>query len=190
MRTLLSTVIFIFLLPLLIHADDKSEANSQLLAACMSPKGEDDVDAIRAALKLGADINVQDEQSGQTCLMAAVLRDKINIVRLLFKLGADHTIGERQGYTPVHGAAFQGRPDVMHFLNQVGLDVNHVHEDGFSPIHRACWGSEPKHTDTFKALVKMGTDPLLQSKDGKTCLDMTNNKDIIEFIELVTRPEL
>lgn len=61
----------------------------------MPPKGEDDVDAIRAALKLGVDINVQDDRSGQTCLMAAVLRGKITIVRLLFKLGADDTIGER-----------------------------------------------------------------------------------------------
>ena len=47
-------------------------------------------------------------------------------------------IGEENGYTPMHGAAFQGRYDVAQYLIQVaGLDPNDLHSDGYRPIHRA-----------------------------------------------------
>ena len=75
--------------------------------------------------------------------MAATLRGKLNIVKYLLESGADASIGERDGFTPPHGAAFQGRPDVMGALIAAGLDVNSYHEkDGFLPLHRTCWGRE------------------------------------------------
>ena len=86
---------------------------------------------------------MKDEESGQTPLMASVLRGKINIVKHLLSVGADTSIGENQGYTPPHGAAFQGRADAMKVLIDAGLDVNTYHNDGFVPLHRVCWGIEP-----------------------------------------------
>lgn len=74
--------------------------------------------------------------------MASVLRGKINIVKHLLTSGADTSIGEKDGYNPPHGAAFQGRADVMEVLIEAGLDVNEYHEDGFVPLHRTCWGHE------------------------------------------------
>lgn len=117
----------------LTYADSIS-ANEMLLLACMH--GPDNSEGVKTALEKNADINVQDESSGQTCLMAATLRGKLNIVKHMLEQGADPSIGEAQGYTPPHGAAFQGRADVMHFLADSGLDVNEFHSDGFAPIHR------------------------------------------------------
>ena len=119
-----------------------NEANEALLAACMAGRGFDSVIDVKAAIEDGADINATDEKSGQTALMAAVLRGKINIVKHLLEAGADTSIGEKMGYTPPHGAAFQGRPDVMKVLIDAGLDVNEYHDDGFVPLHRVCWGGE------------------------------------------------
>ena len=113
-----------------------SDADSDLLAACMADRGIDKPEDVKVALAMGADINVRDEQSGQTCLMAATLRGKINIVKYLFGEGADSSIGEHSGYTPPHGAAFQGRPDVMRFLSESGMDVHEFHQDGYAPLHR------------------------------------------------------
>jgi ankyrin repeat protein len=45
---------------------------------------------------------------GQTPLMAAVLTGSYDVVDILLRLGADATIGEADGYTPMHGAGFQG----------------------------------------------------------------------------------
>jgi len=172
----------VFLVAAETEANDIAAANIALLAACMSDRGVDEPESVRAALDQNADINTQDPPSGQTCLMAATLRGKIEIVKYLFKMGADPTIGEQMSYTPQHGAGFQGRAEIMKYLGSQGMDLNHFHGDGFAPLHRTCWGRNPEHAETFKVLVEHGIDPELQSKDGKTCREMTKNEGILEFL--------
>ena len=93
--------------------------------------------------------------------MASVLRGKTSIVRLLLSLGADTSISENDGYTPSHGAGFQGRPDSMKLLLDFGMDVHTSHTDGFYPLHRACWGNEERHTETVRVLLEdADVDPL------------------------------
>ena len=55
----------------------------------------------------GEDIN-QRGPGGQTPLMNAVLSGQTEVVKALLELGADHKIPEKDGYTPMHGAGFQG----------------------------------------------------------------------------------
>lgn len=168
---------------------NENDPSAKLLKACMAGRGEDDVKAIISALKEGANLNAKHEGSGQTCLMAAVLRGKINIVKHLLKVGADPTIPEKSGYTPPHGAAFQGRADVMKILIDAGLNVNEAHADGHTPLHRSCWGGEQRHTDTVTVLLTHGkvyhdvlSSPDAPTNPSMTCLDMTTNeatKDVI-----------
>ena len=105
-------------------------------------------------------------------MMAATLAGNVEIVKFLLQKGADPEIGEKQGYTPMHGAAFQGRADVTRALIQAQLNPSHMHEDGFRPIHRACWGKEPRHTDTVAVLIEGGVKPTEAAKDGSTPLSM------------------
>lgn len=112
---------------------EKDSVNIKFLDACSMPGNHEN---IKAALNEGAYINTRDQSSGQTCLMLSSLLGFIDNVKLMFELGADWTIGEKDGYTPPHGAAFQGRSDVMQFLSDSGLDVNEFHKDGYAPIHR------------------------------------------------------
>ena len=60
------------------------------------------------------------------------------------------------GYTPMHGAGFQGRAEIAKLLIAHGLDPSDRHSDGFTPIHRACWGREQRHADTVRVLLKAG----------------------------------
>ena len=157
---------------------------ARLLSACMGPRGEDPVDKVEEALEDGADINVQDGKSGQTPLMAAVLRGKVEIVKFLLEKGADVTIGEHNGYTPAHGAGFQGRKEIMQILHQHGdIDVIHdVHEDGYLPFHRACWGGEPRHTETVEYLLDIGVHVNVTNEEGVACIDMTRNAATMELL--------
>jgi hypothetical protein len=59
---------------------------------------------------------------GQTPLVHAVLHGKEHAVRALLAAGADTSIGEKDGYTPCHAAAFQGRAAIMLQLIAAGLD--------------------------------------------------------------------
>ena len=65
-----------------------------------------DAAGIDQAVKAGADLNARGG-GGQTPLMSAVLSGKTEAVRALLKHQPDVTIGEKDGYTPMHGAGFQ-----------------------------------------------------------------------------------
>merc|ERR1711971_722395 len=127
---------------------------------------------------LASFINKQDPPSGQTPLMMAVLMGKEEVVRLLLKEPAvDASIPEKDGYTPFHGAGFQGRANIARMLikDSRGLDPSDRHKDGFQPIHRACWGGEARHAETVKVLVEEGGVAWDSKGKGKTCLQITQN---------------
>merc|ERR1711865_199602 len=106
--------------------------------------------------------------------MASVLAGADKSVEFLLANNADATIGEGEGYTPFHGAGFQGRADVAKHLLAHRLDPSARHSDGYTPLHRACWGNEQRHTDLVKLLVKHGVDPE-EEGNGKTCMTMSSN---------------
>ena len=111
---------------------------------------------VKQALNDGADINMRGP-GGQTALMMSVLLGKHNIASyLLKKRKADSSIGENDGYTPIHGASFQGRHNIAKMLIEHGLDPREGHEDGFEPIARACWGKEQRHAQTLQVFLDAG----------------------------------
>jgi len=116
----------------------------------------EDTRAIDTVLKRGANINSQSAKGEQTALMQAVLHGKDRSVAHLLKKGADASIPEKQGYTPMHGAAFQGRAEIAKILHEAGVPLRDAHEDGNEPIHRACWGKEGRHTTTVKFFLENG----------------------------------
>lgn len=121
-------------------------------------------------------INEKSPQGGQTPLMMAVLMGKDEAVRILLRAGADTSVGEKDGYTPCHGAGFQGRSAIMKILLEHGLPcTTDKHADGFTPLHRACWGREARHTETVRALLKAGAPPDQEGPDGRSPLEMASN---------------
>lgn len=137
----------------------------------------DTVERVKAALQEGANMNVQDEVNGQTALMRATLHGWSSIVAFLMDQGADVNIGEKDGYTPAHGAGFQGRAKVMAILREHNVDIfAPAAKDGFTPFHRACWGREDRHTETIRYMLKEGVDVNLKGgAEKRTCLQMTPN---------------
>ena len=112
-------------------------------------------------------VNIQEPNSGQTPLMASVLAGATQSVRvLLSQLNADPTIPEKDGYTPMHGASFQGRVDVARLLmerhqNDGDCPVDLPHKgDGLTPLWRTTWGREKRHVETGLLMIEMGgADP-------------------------------
>ena len=71
----------------------------------------------------------------------ATLMGKENVVEFLlteYSNSVDVTIPEKDGYTPMHGAGFQGRAKIAKLLIAHGLDANPMHTDGFTPLYAAC----------------------------------------------------
>jgi ankyrin repeat protein len=106
------------------------------------------------------ELNEREPGSGQTPLMAASLAGQHLVVRALLKLGADPSVGEKDGYTPPHGVAFQGRPEAAAVLIEHSIRVDEAHEDGYTPLHRTVWGGQSNHIETAKVLLEGGNaDP-------------------------------
>ena len=68
--------------------------------------------------------------------MQSVLHGRTKCVKWCLENGADVTIGERDGYTPMHGAGFQGRADIAELLFKHGVGLRDVHEDGHEPASK------------------------------------------------------
>jgi ankyrin repeat protein len=182
-RVLAILVAAFFLLAsvLLCHGDQSSTSSTSHDEELLEAAFNGNVAGVRDAIAAGANPNAQDPTSGQTALMGATLRGHTNIVKLLlsteYRDRVDATIAEKDGYTPAHGAGFQGRADIMQVLFDHGINVkDDFHTDGFAPLHRACWGREQRHTDTVRLLGALGVDLRLPGKnDGTVCADMTRN---------------
>lgn len=116
----------------------------------------EDIDAATAALKGGANINALSPRGSQTPLMQSVLHGRTKMVQFFLENGADFTIGERNGYTPMHGAGFQGRKEVAELLFKYGVGLRDKHEDGYEPAIRACWGPQDRHTETVEWFLDNG----------------------------------
>lgn len=137
----------------------------------------DTVERVKEALAEGANINVQDELNGQTPLMRATLHGWSHIVEYLLDKGADVNIGEKDGYTPAHGAGFQGRANIMAILKNHGVDIFHAAtKDNFTPFHRACWGREQRHTETIRYMLEQGVNVnIVGGPESRTCFQMSPN---------------
>jgi ankyrin repeat protein len=145
------------------------------------------------ASKLSSFINTRQDGSGQTPLMMSVLMGQTDCVKSLLSYPeVDVTIPEKDGYTPMHGAGFQGRSEILKLLiaDSRQIDANDRHADGYNAIHRACWGREAKHTETVKTFIEVGGVEFAQANaQGMTCLEMTQNEKTKKYLKKLMKNE-
>lgn len=184
---LILVAIFLCLIGVVV-SEKTTAASLRLLEACLDPS--EDMDRLDQLLQdPEADINVKDPRSGQTCLMGSVLRGKARYVRKLLEHGADATIAEKDGYTPVHGASFHGHIDVHKVLVEFQVAEQTYHGDGYLPFHRSCFGRKKQHIDFIKYMVNSKqVDAWVQTEDGRTCRDMTVWPEAQTFLDQFPKP--
>merc|ERR1711862_918047 len=80
---------------------------------------------------------------------------------------------KKDGYTPMHGAAYQGRVNIAKILHDHGVPLRVQHSDSHEPIVRACWGKEKRHTDTVEFFLENGV-PFFEVFDQ--CMSSAGNR--------------
>ena len=96
-----------------------------------------DVEAVRALLADGADVDVP-RGDGMTGLHWAALNGNAEIAGLLIGAGADLDAATRLGaHTPLHVAGKEGHGEIVAILAEAGADVAAVTETGATPLHFA-----------------------------------------------------
>jgi len=113
----------------------------------------------------GANINAKCGQSGSTPLHTAVFYGRAKVVQTLLNHGADVSLTDKQGDSPLHlacsGARKTGREAIIRSLLQKGADIHDKDKHGRTPLHRAItYGS----IQSLELLLERGAD--ISIKDG------------------------
>ncbi len=121
-------------------------------------------------LDAGADINGQNRR-GQTALMIS-MRYCAEAVPFLLSRGADPTVGDRKGDTPLHqlgGIAPEDLEQIIDLLLANGADINQQATSGQTPLIRSLFGGSTRER-VSSALLDRGADLDTADNGGNTPL--------------------
>jgi ankyrin repeat protein len=139
-----------------------------------------DLNAVRAFVQSGADVNAADE-FGCTPLHWAAAANVNDVADFLVANGADVNAEDNDGLTPLLAAR---RLDMIRFLVSKGADVN-VKGDtlGYTRLHKACQFENDLDVATF--LISKGADVNTRNNWGITPLIGTSTNGNREMVQLL-----
>jgi ankyrin repeat protein len=114
------------------------------------------MEAVRALVEHGANVNVKESRGGQTALMWAVSEGRLEVARLLIDRGALVNDASASGFTPLMFAARGGNVELARHLLSKGARINETAQDGASPLHVAVVRG---HVELAELLLTHGADP-------------------------------
>ena len=100
----------------------------------MLAAGAGSLDAVKALVQHGADVNVAEPTRGQTALMWAAAEGHGEVVGALIEMGADIKAVSSAGFTPLLFAAIKGDALSVKTLVRAGADPNAVTPSGSRPL--------------------------------------------------------
>ena len=129
-----------------------------------------DLRALRKAIKDGANVNARDVLDDSTPLFDACERNNIGAIRLLLDHGAAVNARNRYGETPFFRACEDGRMDIVRLLLEKGADVNIGNTFGHTPLHCVSRDRPRDPGLLVHLLVSHGANINAKDKDGDTPL--------------------
>lgn len=101
--------------------------------------GINDLEAVKALVESGADIDAQGDAYGYTALLSACEHNYIEMVRYLLSKGADPNIRANDGSTAIIRAAGNA-PDAVEPLLSAGADIDARADDGWGVLTQCVFG--------------------------------------------------
>lgn len=144
------------------------EAHRTLLMASLGV-GDSSVELALRFLARGADPNARDRFGG-TALHEAFLKGP-DVYRVLLDAGADATVVDSRGDSPLHSVAGSRGQGVIPMLVEAGADVDLLDGNGKAPLHLAI-GHYQENVARVVELLEAGADPSLRTEDGDTPLHL------------------
>jgi uncharacterized protein len=137
--------------------------------AVMIAAGAGSLDAVRALVRHGADVNVAEPRSGQTALMWAAAEGHHDVVAGLTDMGADVNAASKSGFTPIVFAAVRGDVASIRTLLAAHADPNVTVGSGAQPLIVAM---QYKQTAAGLALLDGGASLQVHDRTGNTPLHL------------------
>ncbi|MDX2476377.1 MAG: ankyrin repeat domain-containing protein, partial [Gammaproteobacteria bacterium] len=155
---------------------------------------------VELLLVAGADINGRARQDYTahphefTPLINAVKNGRSAAVTLLLAKGADPTLADQDGSTPLHYLALSWKPEKMEkaidLLLEAGADIDARDRTGRTPLMMTAYNNRDQEKASAMLLAK-GADPNLTDNKGNTFLHQlvagSSSKDPTQTIALLTK---
>ncbi|MFA8020911.1 ankyrin repeat domain-containing protein [Bremerella cremea] len=127
-----------------------------------------DGEVITAMVEQGADLDVQEEESGHTPLHIASFYGKLYAGRELIDNGASMEIrANKTVQTPLFYASRENSPKIVQWLLEKGANPNLQDPDGTTALH---WAARKGFVDVAKVLIAGGADFCIESINGLRAL--------------------
>jgi ankyrin repeat protein len=129
------------------------ELNQQMFEAIRA----DDSEQLSLLITSGAQIEVEDPDTGATPLVIASYRGDAAVIQTLLSSGADVNGTNRAGITPLMGAAQSGHAALIPILLEAGADPEILSSSGYhqNALHFA---AQKGHAEIVEALLNSGAN--------------------------------
>jgi len=151
--------------------------NSILMIAAR--KGEAEI--VSLLVKRRANVG-QRSPLGDTALLMASLNGDLRVIRTLLTAGGE--LNPKQGWSPLHYAAFAGKADAVRLFLDVGAEKDQPAPNGYTPLMLAARNG---HLEAAKAILYADPDVNFRTQDGQTALRIARKGDMKELEALLVR---
>lgn len=166
----------VFVVTTSVHADIvHGDQEKDLLKAAAAG----DLEAVKAALAAGADVNAG-RSDGWTALHAAAERSRTAVLKQLIAAGADVNARGFLEVTPLHWAAIRGPTEAVQALVEAGADVNAEAIREHTPLGAAAGAG---NVEIVRMLIKAGAD--VNGGKWMTPLVLATRDARVDVIELL-----
>jgi ankyrin repeat protein len=149
----------------------------------------DKYDFIPYILKKKININNQDITNGLCALHQIIIKNKIEIVKMLINYGANINIQDYYGNTAVHYCISEENIEILRLLLQHNPNLNLIDIDGNTPLHLYLKNSYLEKEILQLLITK--SDLNIQNNTGLTCLKNIIDLYIVDnYIDLLNKKEL
>lgn len=137
-------------------------------------------------LILNSDIDISHFEKWSSLCVAAH-EGHIDILKILIEHGADASLCDMNGYSPMYAACQGGSINIVEFLIQQNVNLFFTDKRGWSLLHAACYNIFPKddHLSVINLLLDQKLETSFTCNNGFTPLYFASVGDSIDIVKLL-----
>ena len=150
--------------------------------ALFAQVARNDTDGAVSSIKMGANPNARDKNTGNTPIFTAVANNYLYITQALIANGADVNIKNNQGNIPLIIAVTSADSAMVDTLIKAKSQVNAANKNGDTAL---IWATKLKNADMVRMLLTAGADPNKRNNDGVSPYLIAYNEGSQEILGLL-----